>query len=53
MKGKLVENGKIVRELEIRDISHLQACIKYPSRIDRSKKQYNRKGKYKQEYDYE
>lgn len=53
MKKKIIDNGKVVREFKVRDIAHLEACIKYPSRIDRSKKNYDRKMKYRQEYDYE
>jgi len=45
---------KIVEtEIVVRDISHLEAQIKYPSLIQRTKKgkgSYNRKAKYKNTY---
>ncbi len=60
MKRKLIikQNGKIIKELEceVRDISHLNACINYPSQVYKKKKgkgSYTRKEKYKKDYSEE
>jgi hypothetical protein len=47
MKRKVVlkEEGKLVKkdDITVRDEQHLEAKIKYPHRIQLSKKKYNRK----------
>lgn len=44
-------DGKVIEgEINIPNKAHLEAQIKYPSRIQESKKKYNRKQKHKKEY---
>lgn len=47
MKQRIVENGKVVREFNTRDVAHLQACIRYHTTVTKNKKKYNRKEKHK------
>lgn len=45
-------NGKTKEgEIEIPNKAHLEAQIKYPARVWKDKKKYNRKQKHKKEYE--
>lgn len=51
---KIKANGKTeTKEKKIRDKAHLEAQIKYPQRIRRNKKRYQRSAKHKGKIDYD
>lgn len=52
MKKKIVDKktGKVVREFEVRDYSILVGQINNPHLIQKNKKKYTRKQKYKKKY---
>lgn len=49
MVRKIIVDGK-AKEYKMRDIDHLNACIKYHSTVTRNKKKYTRKEKHKIRY---
>ena len=48
MKQRIVIDGK-AKEIKIRDLDHLNACIKYHATVTRNKKKYTRKEKHKKD----
>ena len=46
MKQKIIIEGK-EKEFKLRDIDHLNACVKYHSTVTKNKKKYTRKEKHR------
>ena len=49
MIRKITVDGK-TKEYKVRDLAHLDACIKYHSTVVRNRKKYTRKEKHKVNY---